>query len=288
MHPIDEAFFRAYERAHRPLRIFRTASRPEDMMLGPVDAHGYCEWCFKPCTTSLDPIFSQYACAAGKELPPSFQRWYASMFTLDLDCSIIRLPINPSNAPGTGLLRQIMPESPWWTRPLELGLLPFGNDGNDEGPLCFDTRNGGDPDHWPITFWVHDDPQAEIGPVLFSSFDALLQGCTAYLECLANLQACAAQDDPWQDRICECFAPLMAADPQGAGTAGKEYWESIAMMRLAIHAPPQPFKAWIRKLTYAITTPRRPPDPWVRKLVYALAVTAVVATIVGTVALLLQ
>ena len=136
-----------------------------------------------------------------------------------------------------------MPGNSWWERPLALGLLPFGDEGNDAGPLCFDTRASNDPDSWPITFWDHDGPE-EIGPTLFSSFDALLRGCTAYMRCAAEARRRAS--DP-QDRLAsdaDCLRSLMAADPQGAGSGGAGYWSRLT-------APPDSQRPRVSAMTIA-------------------------------------
>src|SRR5262245_108775 len=124
MASLHEDYFAAYEEAFSPLMTVHTSQTPPDMLVSPVNADGWLQRRTRPCTVSLDDVFATYAQAAGKPLPNSFQRWYASTFTLDADCSVLRLPANPSNAPGKPLLEYIMPGNPWWERPLALGLLP--------------------------------------------------------------------------------------------------------------------------------------------------------------------
>jgi hypothetical protein len=225
MGSLHDDFFTAFEAAYAPLTTVHTDKTPQDMVAGPVNADGWVEWRMRPCTVPLDDIFAKYVHAAGKALPPSFQRWYASTFTLDCDCSVLRLPANPSNSPGKPLLQYVVPGNRWWERPLALGQLPFGDEGNDSGPLCFDTRASNDPGRWPITFWDHDG-QEEIGPALFSSFDALLRGCTAYMRCFAEVKRRVPDPNDWLPNSDDCIRSLMAADPQGAGRPAAGYWRS--------------------------------------------------------------
>lgn len=106
MASLDDEFFAAFEAASGPLKTVHTAATPQDMLAGPVDADGWVEWRMRPCPISLDDVFATYAQAAGKSLPSSFRRWYAGTFTLDGDCGLLRLPANPSNAPGKPLLKR--------------------------------------------------------------------------------------------------------------------------------------------------------------------------------------
>jgi hypothetical protein len=109
MGSLHDDFFTAFEAAYAPLTTVHTDKTPQDMVAGPVNADGWVEWRMRPCTVPLDDIFAKYVHAAGKALPPSFQRWYASTFTLDCDCSVLRLPANPSNSPGKPLLQYVVP-----------------------------------------------------------------------------------------------------------------------------------------------------------------------------------
>lgn len=200
------------------MTVPHTADTPPEMIVGPADDDSVF-WKMLPCDSSLDDVFGKYEEAAGQTLPPSFKRWYSAMYTLDADCAVVRLPENPSNHSGTGLLSYVMSDNDFWERPIALGLLPIGDEGNDGGPLCFDTNGSTEPDRWPVRFWDHDwayKPQ-ELGPVLFSCFDGLLAGVTAYLENVGE----ASQN--WAGAI----EALMAADPKGAGNLGRPYWEGM-------------------------------------------------------------
>lgn len=101
------------------------------------------------------------------------------------------------------------------------GLLPFGEEGNDAGLLCFKVE-GGDPDRWPVTYWDYDEPEAG-RPLLFSSFDMLLRCTTAYLRLFAETPDLTVPRgrDP---RMAEV---IIQTDPEGAGKSGAEYWRSF-------------------------------------------------------------
>lgn len=225
-----KTFFDAYVKCFGPLKTVVTPKTPRDMIVGSVDVEGWAEWQLRPCTQDVDSLFSQLEQECGSPFPASFKRWYGAYFTLDMDCSVVRLPPNPSNAPLIPLRKLLLNGSPFATRPRSLGLLPFGDEAMmDAGPLCFDSRDGSDPDRWPIRYWDHEwcDTPQEVGPVIFSSFDKLIEACTQYmLEFAAVKAAMPDEPDAWLDNRQKCIRALMSADPQGAGGPGRQYWET--------------------------------------------------------------
>ena len=229
--PYDE-FFETYRACFGPLHTVRTRHTPEEMVVGAVPgSDGWVEWQMIPCQADLRPLYAELAKACGvPALPSSFLRWYWSRCTLDMDVSAVRLPANPSNDPGGPLREQVLGCGRHWTPPLEPGLIPFGDEAMmDAGPLCFDARRKGDPDGWPVRYWDHEwaGSEREVGPIIFSSFDALAAGCVAYMRRFLVVQQAAPDDeDSWLDRRGECLEALMKADPAGAGGPGREYWQS--------------------------------------------------------------
>jgi hypothetical protein len=226
MSPIDAAFFEAFARCS-PLMTVQTERTPPEMIVRvDEESEGWIEWRLIPCEGACDPVLRDLERACRVVLPPSFRRWYGSYYTLDMDVSVVRLPENPSNDPG-GPLRRLL-TNPAFREVRDLGLMPFGDEARgDAGPLCFDARGGGDPDAWPVTFWDHERAGMDqaIGPIMFSSFDRLLIGCTAYMHQFEQLKGAIAQRGRWtsQDHR-DCTQALMAADPEGAGGPGRAYW----------------------------------------------------------------
>jgi len=218
MNAIYQDFFSAFELSNAPLGVVYLPEHDPEMLIGTPDTNGYIMWKFLDCEQPMVEVFSQYEKTAGRQLPESFKNWYAFKYSLDLDASVVSLPVNPKHSPGKGLLKKVMPGNDFWERPLALGLLPFGEENfMNAGPVCFDTRIGGDPNNWLIRYWNHEwiDHPNEIGPVMFSSFDRLILAVTeflkhAYGEGIAQNQAIDA---------------MMAADPEGAGGSGRKYWE---------------------------------------------------------------
>ena len=72
-----------------------------------------------------------------------------------------------------------------WHVPQELipkGLIPFADDGNDTGPLVFDTRNQENED-FPIRVYDHEfsGDLDGLSEVIFSSFSKMLECLTLFL-----------------------------------------------------------------------------------------------------------
>lgn len=222
-------FFDAYVRCFGPLVTVQTARTPPEMVIGPDRrSRGWVQWRLLPCDVDLEPRFLELEHRCGHAFPATFKRWYSSCFTLDMDLSVVRLPANPSNAPLVPLAEIALGSSVHSARPLELGLLPFGDEAMmDAGPICFDTRDGGAPDNWPIRYWDHEynSTPEEVGPVIFSSFGKLTECCTKYMLCFAAVrERLPDASDEWLDHRGECIRAMMEADPSGAGGPGREYW----------------------------------------------------------------
>ena len=212
-----EKFFRAYYACFAPQRIPLSPTTPREMLARvEPDNSGYVEWRLTPQgdkAVDLAPLET----VVGIPLPPSFKAWFTRYYTLDMDCSIVRLPECPSNNP-LGPLKVIMTAShAFSTIPRQLGLIPFGEESNDVGPLCFDARQPKTDGEWPIVYWDHelDTKPRAIGPTIFSNFEKLIECVTYYLEGGKTLEQ-------REKRI----AGFFEIDPVGAGAHGKRYWSS--------------------------------------------------------------
>jgi len=226
-----QRFFDAYVRCFGPLAAVQTEKTPGEMIVRPVeDSKGWVEWKLIPCDRGvMERVLLDIEARAGVSLPGSFKEWYSTYYTLAMDCSVVRLPENASNRPGVGLLEFLMGSGEFSSRPRELGLIPFGDEGMmDAGPICFDARGGGEADGWPIRYWDHEwvGKKKEIGPAIFSSFGKLVEGVTACMEAFAAVkESRPGKSSTWLDYRDECLEALMVADPAGAGAGeGRRYW----------------------------------------------------------------
>ncbi|WP_147313808.1 hypothetical protein [Deminuibacter soli] len=150
----------------------------------------------------------------GVTLPPSFIEWHRSFYFLDGDCGIIRLPESNPAQP----LKELIVNFDW-----EIGreliaekLYPFGEEGNDAGPLVFDGRTLVPGNEFPIRIYDQEEgnPPEGLSEIIFSSFPKLLECITYFLEQRAHKETA------------EIIPAFFDIDPTGAGGPGRTYWEA--------------------------------------------------------------
>jgi len=105
------------------------------------------------------------------------------------------------------------------------GLIPFGNEGNDTGPLVFDARGRSNLNEYPIrVFDQYAEDLHNLGDVIFSSFPKLLECVTHFL----NMTRGGLKKD------FEIIQDFFLIDSEGAGTpGGKAYWNTWSQMMRA-------------------------------------------------------
>jgi hypothetical protein len=210
MSTISEQFLSAHLSAFPPRAVF-TAKSSKEMMASAVDESGWFEW--KPITGNL-PVsaYREIERAFNIKFPRSFIEWHKEFFFLDGDCSILRLP---ASSPIESL--QALKKNLDWFIPQQLipqNLYPFGDEGNDSGPLVFDARRGLINDDFPVC--VYDQSFGGslegLSKPIFSSFSKLLD-CIIYFMIALNTK-----------KRHEIIPRFFEIDPEGAGKTGLDYW----------------------------------------------------------------
>jgi hypothetical protein len=185
-----------------------------------VDKDGWYEWKLVPGTFTSD----DYKILKAKfkaTFPDNFIGWHKRYFFADCDCSIIRLPHSLPTRP----LEQIINNLDWDIpeQIIPLGLIPFADEGNDAGPLVFDTRNKKDNKDFPVRVYDHEygGDMDGLSEIIFSSFDKLLECLTHFLT-----------ETKTRKRF-EVISDFYTIDPDGAGSTGRSYWASWTEMEKA-------------------------------------------------------
>lgn len=212
-----EQFFNAY--LTRDVSSVYTEDVPKEMIASEVNKNGWYEWKLIPGSLSNDD-YKKVAAEFGTSLPVSFIEWHKRYFFADCDCSIVRLPHSLPSQP----LTEITANLDWYLpeQLIPLGLIPFGNEGNDTGPLVFDTRSSVETNDYPIRVYDHeyDGDLDGLSEIIFSSFNKMLACLTHFL------------NETNTRKNFEVIADFYTIDPNGAGSTGQSYWESwIAMGR---------------------------------------------------------
>ncbi|WP_333889230.1 hypothetical protein [Sphingobacterium siyangense] len=212
-----EQFFNAY--LTRDVSSVYTEDVPKEMMASEVNEDGWYEWKLIPGSLSNDD-YKKVAAEFGTSLPISFIEWHKRYFFADCDCSIVRLPHSLPSQP----LAEITANLDWYLAEqlIPLGLIPFANEGNDTGPLVFDTRGSFETNDYPIRVYDHeyDGDLDGLSEIIFSSFNKMLACLTHFL------------NETNTRKNFEVIADFYTIDPNGAGSTGQSYWESwIAMGR---------------------------------------------------------
>lgn len=149
-------------------------------MQSEVDKDGWFEWKIIPGTLSTED-YKKIAKRFNATLPENFIEWHKRYFFSDGDCSIIWLPESLPVRP----LKHIIDNLDWHIAQqlIPFGIVPFANEGNDSGPLVFDTRNAKNSNDFPIRVYDHDygGDLHGLSEVVFSSFGKLIECLTHFL-----------------------------------------------------------------------------------------------------------
>lgn len=200
-------------------KVVYTPQFPDAMKASEVTADGWVSW--KPLPGTLqrgdyETLMQRY----GVVYPDSFIEWHRAFFFLDADCVLLRLPASSPTEP----LRELEDRLDWPVGEalIKQKLYPFGDDGNDAGPLVFDGRKeatGGN--EFPIRVYDHQfgGKLNGLSPVIFSSFTKLLECMTHYLQQQQNAL-----------HAYEIIPDFFRIDPDGAGNTGVDYWMGFAGM----------------------------------------------------------
>lgn len=206
---IIESFFKAYWRPG--MKTVFVDRIPVEMLAGPVDNEGWVEWRVTKGKLRAED-YQQIEKEFDVKFPESFIAWHRSHFFLDCDCSIIRLPVSSPTAP----LKEIRENLEWNRNLLEQGLIPFGYEGNDTGPLVFETRYALVSSDYPIKVYDQSlDDLEGLSEIVFSSFSKLLECVTHFL----NMRG--------RKKDFEIIPDFYLIDSEGAGSkGGRVYWNS--------------------------------------------------------------
>lgn len=197
-----------------------TKDSPEEMMLSPKDQDGWFEWKLIKGTL-LDKDYEKLAEEFKIKFPKSFVQWHKECFFLDADTSILRLPTSNPNLP----LKDIRQRLDWFIAEqlIPQKIYPFGEEGNDAGPLVFDGRFDMKDNEFPIRFYDHEfggDIEG-LSEIIYSSFEKLV-------ECLIHFMT-----ELKTRKNFEIIPDFFKIDPTGAGLTGIDYWLSWSNMQKA-------------------------------------------------------
>jgi hypothetical protein len=204
-----EQFFKAYWT--NGMKCVHTDSVPKEMMQSAIDENGWYEWKLITGTLTVDD-YKRVEAKFKATFPDNFIEWHKRYFFADCDCSIIRLPHSFPTRPLEELINNCDWDIPKQLIPL--GLIPFAEEGNDIGPLVFDTRNSKDKKDFPIRVYDHEygGDINGLSEIVFSSFEKLLECLTHFLT------------ETQTKKSFEVISDFYSIDPAGAGLTGKSYW----------------------------------------------------------------
>lgn len=204
-------FFNAYFRCSSLSSVYIEAVTPKDMMASPVDEDGWYLW--KPIKgTLVERDYYNLEQQFGIIFPKSFIKWHKQYFLLDCSCQLMGLPISSPTEP----LQQIIDNLDYSLAKdlIEAKLYPFGDEGNDAGPLVFDGRYEVEDNEFPIRVYDHEygGDLEGLSEIIFSSFPKLFECFTHYIKELENR------------KNFEIIPDFFHIDPEGAGKTGVDYW----------------------------------------------------------------
>jgi len=205
-----QAFFDAYFNLYPPRRVFTPENFPD---LDPAQAG------LPLLPGSLQQAdYKAFELLFSIQLPQSFILWHKEYYFLDGDCSILSLPASDPRFP----LKDLQQRVDWYIagQLIPHHLYPFGEAGNDLGPLVFDGRQEVTGNNFPVRAYDHEfgGDLAGLTSIIFSSFDKLLECTTYYLKELKFR------------KNFEIIPDFFSIDPAGAGLTGVKYWLEYASM----------------------------------------------------------
>lgn len=211
-------FFKAYWRTG--MKAGCTENIPKEMMVSAPNSEGSYEWKLIPGVLTNED-YKNVETQFNITFPENFIAWHKRYFFEDCDCSIIRLPFSSPTKPLQEIIDNL--DCCIAEQLIPLGLIPFANEGNNAGPLVFDTRNASGKEDFPIKVYDHEcgGDLDGLSEIIFSSFRKMLTCLTHFLTEIEK-----------RKRF-EVFADFYEIDPEGAGATGKEYWESRIAMEKA-------------------------------------------------------
>ena len=207
METLARQFLEAYIASFSDRTVY-TKNFPEEMKASEVDEEGWISW--KPLKGNLEEQeYHKIEKAFNVLYPRSFIQWHQQYYFLDADCAILRLPISNPREPLKELRQQL--DWPVAAQLIALQIYPFGDGGNDIGPLVFDGREPMPDNEFPIRVFDHEyDDLDGLSPIIFSSFTKLLECLTHFL----------------QHGSANAVAGFFRIDPEGAGKTGRDYWKN--------------------------------------------------------------
>lgn len=219
MKDFSTSFFDAYFSVFSNKTVF-TDNTPQEMMLTEEDEEGWCEWKLIKGTL-LEEDYHKIEKEFNIKLPNSFIEWHKTFYFLGADISILRLPSSNPNLS----LAEIRDNLSWFVaeKLIPQKLYPFGDEGNDAGPLVFDGRLDIKNNEFPIRFYDHEfgGELDGLSEVIFSSFEKLLE-CSIHFMTELKIR-----------RNFEIIPDFFKIDPTGAGLTGVDYWLGWAEMQKA-------------------------------------------------------
>ncbi len=218
MTDIIDNFFKAYWSTG--MKSVYTEKVPKEMMQSAVDKDGWYEWKLIPGTLTIND-YKEVESKFKATFPENFIQWHKRYFFADCDCSLIRLPYSLPTKP----LEKLIENLDWYIpeQLIPLGIIPFADEGNDSGPLVFDTRNTNDKKDFPIRVYDHEYKGGLDGlsEIIVSSFEKMLECLTHFLT------------ETMTKKRFEVIPDFYTIDPNGAGSTGKSYWENWIEMEKA-------------------------------------------------------
>lgn len=219
MKGLTTAFFNAYFEAFSNRTVF-TKDIPGEMIESPKDKDGWFGWKLIKGTLSAGD-YEKIETDFNIQLPESFVQWHKEYFFLGADISILRLPVSNPNLP----LKDIRQQLDWFIAEqlIPQKLYPFGQEGNDAGPLVFDGRIPVGGNDFPVRFYDQEfggDPEG-LSETIFSSFGKLIACLTHYMTELKTR------------KNFEIIPDFFKIDPAGAGLTGIDYWLRWSNMQKA-------------------------------------------------------
>jgi hypothetical protein len=219
MKELSTKFFNAYFDAFSNRTVF-TDDVPKEMMLTEEDEEGWFGWKLIKGTLNEDD-YQKVEKEFNVNFPKSFVEWHKEYYFLDADTSIIRLPTSNPNLP----LEELRDDLNWFIAEqlIPQKLYPFGDEGNDAGPLVFDGRADKKDNEFPIRIYDHEfgGDLEGLSEIIFSSFEKLLECLTHYMTELKTR------------KNFEIIPDFFKIDPTGAGSTGIGYWQGWANMQKA-------------------------------------------------------